>query len=329
MMLSAETKTTEHRPTTGRLLQSSLVVIIDGEARCGKTSLIEAIKNGASRYFERLGKFAIHLTNRNDRTTLLNGSMFNKVTTISAGNAYRALALAHAISAYNGDVLDFEDEETKQGIIKMLEVEGVEEILQTDEGVARSVSNVAAMPGSQDLCRTIFTNMVSKAYNHNNGVGNLVIVDARNPLEQLVEYGVIGEEEEQIHPLRILHLFLDTPLGALEARGVDVTETKKRRYLDRNRKDHPFVMPNETLDRKSIPYALQHLSGLHGNCDLLPPFRVDGASMTLDDVEELGYKIAVLAHDLCMLPAALQDPPRGIRRVLSNPDGTLPENITN
>jgi len=285
----------------------SMVVALDGESKCGKTTIVDGIKaeaiHQANHYAElsrqvqaepRMMQYAHTAISR-----LVHNTAFNAVTNISAGNAYRAVALYAMREAAKGHPRASFEAADAGNVRKLLQTKGVIDLLQTGKAIGKNVSKVAQLPGVHQLCAQLFAEDVLAAY-HADGGGNLVIVDARDPVGTLGRTESIGTAAGQIHPGSIMPLYIDTPTAvAADRMAGDYSDNLwtvlYRRHLDATRTDFPVRRPETLLD-DADEYFGQFMGPLR-DC-VATPYRLDNDHrIDLDNVQWFAGLVALKAHD--------------------------------
>lgn len=243
-----------------------MVVAFDGEAKCGKTTIINNVAGEATYQASIIpdllsGKKGdwpedvIELA-RPNLTQFQEGVTFNEIFTISAGNMFRAATHYVISQEEKGQSKSVFDEEDVYTLRKLLDTEGMYDFLQDDPAISSRVSSVAQMAGVQALCGALFCDSVLEAYNAGDGA-NLVIVDARDPVGRMRRNDIIGEVDGRVHPASILPVYIDTPVEVAARRlGGDtarkVAEIAARRLLDTTRSELPVVRPDDGIDEFDV-----------------------------------------------------------------------------
>lgn len=286
-----------------------MVVAFDGESKCGKTTAINAVATEAAYQTSVVPGLPDEpnslaaLCNERGRTRLrdLRHSLtFNRITTVSAGNMFRAATfyvLAGEREGRQREAFGPDDVDRLRGLLSS---EGIYDVLQKDEAIGKRVSSVAQMAGVQALCGAIFSDAVVHAY-HEDAGPNLVIVDARNPVGTLQRNGVIGTGSRQIDPASILPVYIDTPTEVAASRmgGIyedRLAEVSMRRHLDVTRPELP-VRPPEFVIHDYAEWEAQFSTPVSGG-DVALPLHVDnGEAMSLVHLQQLAGHIAVVAQE--------------------------------
>jgi hypothetical protein len=244
---------------------SSVFVSVDGPSKVGSTFFTGYVEKetgfqqtGARTKFEAIDGMLSGLddTGPRERLEVARATLFRHVGRLSAGNFFRALALAQAISELRGQPVREirpDSPEDRSTLLEFMAIEGIGKVLQTDPHIVARVSKTAKLPGAIDLCENAFCDAVSQAY-HRDGGDNLVIADARNPLDIYGRRDLMGTGPHQVAPQSIVPVYLDAPAevaagwlgGDYDAR---VTQIVQRRAEDATRDQYPVVVPgNLTTD---------------------------------------------------------------------------------
>ena len=278
----------------------SVIISVDGESKCGKTTMIDTVLREYRTITDSDEQLAAMRADGDpEGTSPYTAQIFADAEVISCGNAFRAAALYKAIAEIElGEVIDEWDPETHTvPVMEILAIDGITGVLQNDEGIADTVSTVGAMPGVQGLAGSIFREDVKRAYRNEGEHGNLVIVDARDPVAWLTrEDGLVGTGDEQIDPRAILPLYLDTTAETAASRlegGVEanLATIERRRGQDRDREEYPVVRPEKLLDREQWSRIVDDLT----RTDLLHPLEVDNNRATIAELQNLGAYLAFKA----------------------------------
>lgn len=288
-------------------MSSSVLVAIDGPSKAGSTFLMSHIAEGAefqkahhSRQLDVMATIPGVQPETLEGVDVLRSLMFNRISTLSAGNFFRVGALAVILRQLDGlPLTNFNEPGTADGLKQLLAIHGIEEELQTNPAIGRNVSPMSKrVPGAIAVCETVFCEAVSAAY-HADGGGNLVVADGRNPLSIFERRGLLGSGEGQIDPAGIIPVYVDTkPEHAAVWLGGDydakLAEIIARRDTDASRPEHPVEVPSG-MDGDLGHWAGQFIPGRADNS--LPTvfqFR-NGPGV---DVMRMGDNIATLALDL-------------------------------
>lgn len=263
-------------PNRPNVPAQSVMIALDGESKCGKTTIIDYIADGAQTA----------------------GPGFNGVIKISAGNIYRAAAMYKMGLDSAGIAKDRFEPDDAVPLQAILERPGIYDVLQHDKLIGRRVSTVAKMAGIQALCETLFVSTVVSAH-HRNGGGNLVVVDGRNPVECLDRHQVIGRQDGQIRPDSIMPVYIDTPADIAAARmegdfDENLAIVIKRRTDDATRPELPAIRPAVMLDDLDA-WACQFGPETAGGEGLAVPYRLDNGRASLEDLEQFGLVAAKTA----------------------------------
>jgi len=287
-----------------------MVVAFDGESKCGKTTIINAVATEAfyqasviPSLLDGTGGFSTATIDnvRCELSAFQEALTFNSISTISAGNMFRAAALYVSEEEKKGAMKESFDSSDLSKLRDLLAVDGIQDVLQEDPTIGRRVSSVAKMPGVQALCSSIFCDNIITSY-HADGGGNLVIVDARNPVGAMQRNGIIGNGESQIMPGSILPIYIDTPTEVAAARmgGVladKIEEVSSRRHMDATREELPVTAPEVVIDDMSI--WLKQFDDSEARATVAVPYRLDnGEGVGLNNIQYFAGRIAVSAQDI-------------------------------
>ena len=296
---------------------SSVFVAVDGEAKCGKTTVIEDIAAEAGyqeltfrKYSDPAGfkewNFSEALASNvaSGIAQLVESHAFENIITISAGNAFRAAALYQALLELNGDSKsEFQPIDTHE-LRNLLALDGIVDVLQNDSNIGRRVSTVARFTGVQALCGSLFADFALEAYQKDGG-GNLVIADARDPIGHLMRNDRIGFGDNQIDPTTILPIYIDTPPDvAAERMNGDFKDNfatvVERRRLDATRDELPVVRPDGLIDNYDTWIKL--LADAWSAEELAPVYRLENdRNVNLANIQYFSGNIAVLASDTAIV----------------------------
>jgi len=264
---------------------TSVVVALDGEAKCGKTTVADGMREVLSD-----GNGLHPSIWRPDLE-------FSQVASVSAGSMFRTVALYKALVEVGGGSVEEFTSSDSDAIEALLEEPGIHDVLQRDPNVESQVSIVAQMAGVQALCGTLFANSVLEAFNHQGG-GNLVIVDARDPVERMISNGIVGNEAGLIPPGSIVPVYIDTPVevaaqrlpGGLES---NIFKLRNRRNADATRAELPVKRPDLLIDDYD---EWSKMLLLDDDRDIpLAPYRLDnGEDMPLDDLRLFNKSVTSL-----------------------------------
>lgn len=285
----------------------SVVVALDGESKCGKTTIASSIATEAIYQAHAYdGVIAgedgwdLTLDQRQSIQEFLDSVAFNRVSTISAGNSFRAATLYVALLELQGQRLTQFTERDVDGIREVLAVEGVEEALQNDQNIANGVADVAKLGGAQAVCSSIFCDFIKADYSRGGG-GNLVIIDARDPVSIMYRNKLIGFDNDQVSPACILPVYIDTtPETAARRMSGDyqqrLIEVRARRHADATRPELPVVRPADLIEDYNV--WITQFASLPA--EVVSPLRLDNNAMDLDNVQYLAGQVAMLAHDVAL-----------------------------
>jgi hypothetical protein len=285
----------------------SVVVTIDGESKSGKTTWMDNIAEEArfqeASYAHAASANSGYIQNEVNRTEFqswLETVTFNGIHQVTAGNAFRAAAHYVIEKEKAGDIKDGFDEYDTDALRDLLSQDGVKQVLQTDKTIEKRVSSVAQMPGVRALCETIFCDELTDAY-HRNGGSNLVIVDARNPVDILYRNMIVGNGTDQVRPDGILPIFIDTPVEVAAKRmpgeyESNVASISARRLLDNMRPEYPFQKPERTTSNFRA-WQRQFSLFKPDTGIAVPLLHINDESLPLESIQYHAGKIASAAHD--------------------------------
>lgn len=280
----------------------STLVAFDGESKCGKTTVIDGVKEEAlyqASVFEKAKDIPYSEAISRTMAAYVDPKQFANITAISAGNSFRTATYYLQTEEQAGRHKKSFDESDIPRIRSMLNTDGIHDILQNDPNIEDRVSTVAKMTGVISVCETIFCDAVQDAYNAADG-SNLVIVDARNPVDVMQRRSIVGTDKGQIMPYSILPIFIDTPLeiAASRTKGSfeeNLTKIRGRRHNDLTRQEHPFVRP-ANLEHDFWSWIRQ--SRELERDEIAPPLYFDnGGTTTLGEVQYFSGMIATHAQD--------------------------------
>jgi cytidylate kinase len=290
----------------------SVVVAIDGEAKSGKTTVINSmyeqavyqaniipalLRGGLSRVSGNISSM-----NESLQETLIQlqeSLTFNHTRKISAGNAFRAATF------YNqrlGDAKTQFDASDTEVLRTLLAQEGMIDTLQSDPRIENQVTEVARMAGVQALCGALFCDEIHAAYNAYGG-GNLVIVDARDPIGHMRRNNLLGKNPGQVHPASVMPLYIDTPAEDAARRETDefavsLERIMVRRITDRTREELPVIRPNNLVEDRQ-EWADNLFRGSTTRDEPVSPLRVDNSErVSLGDIQHFSEDFATLAQRL-------------------------------
>lgn len=281
--------------------ETSIIPAFDGPAKCGKTTIIGQVAKRAYLHDSVIAA-APHedesLGDTNGAYVPPSSVSFGDIYTVSAGDMFRAATLYVIAERGRRDISRFGHDEAT-GIRELLAKHGMHEALQKDPEVESMVSTVAQMEGAHKVCSALFCDQIVEAY-YADGGGNLVIVDARNPVEHMQHNGILGNAEGRIRPTSILPIYIDTPVDVAARRmGGDFTAQKakiaKRRSDDSERREFP-VRPPETLMHHFGEWMEQFDDPLSGD-QVAVPFRLDnGRNTTLEHIGDIADVVSAVAR---------------------------------
>jgi hypothetical protein len=288
----------------------SVVVAFDGESKCGKTTIINSVAAEA-RYqagiipaildnSQEVGRY-LDEEQKKGLARLQQRLAFNNISTISAGNMFRAAAFYAITQEQRGQTVSGFNEHDVANLRELLTTDGIYDVLQNDPTVGKRVSPVAKMAGAQALCGAIFCDSVVEAY-HADGGANLVIIDARDPVGTLRRNNAIGNQDRQIDPASILPIYIETPLeiaaqrmgGNLEDK---ITEVSSRRLVDATRDELPVVKPNN-LVHSLDEWLDQFGEPIPGSAVAAPYCLNNGEGVGLENIQYFAGYIATTAQDV-------------------------------
>ncbi len=235
---------------------SSMVVAFDGPSKCGKTLFTEMVAEEAR--FQQRFYAGYELSDDFPRVEILRETLadwaasvsFQNISTISAGNVFRAAAYYVMEAEKAGRTVDSFAHADVRKLRNLLATDGVVDFLQEDEQVGRRVSSIAQFTGTQLLCGTIFCDFVVEAYERDGG-SNLAIVDARDPIGHFKRNDILGDGPGKILPASVMPLYIDTPVETAASRMKgnlhdNIAIVQARRHADTTRPELP-VRPPATL----------------------------------------------------------------------------------
>jgi len=289
----------------------SVLVAVDGPSKAGSTFFMDAVAAEATHQGSAIPRILadarpesvggrMRPSVKGELAELQRLTAFRSIVRISAGNAFRAAALhviseaakGHAITTFNNNP------EAAQSVLSIFQDPGQHDRLQHDPAIGVQVSKVAQMAGVQVLCRTVFCNAVVSAYNANGG-GNLVIADARGPVEQLLWHGSVGSQPGKIEAASILPVYIHTPVDISAARlGGNLQEkiayVAGRRRDDAERTEFPVIVPDELIEDYDEWLKQFAVPAIGGNVAL--PLRIDNGAANPANIQYLGGMVASLAQ---------------------------------
>jgi hypothetical protein len=293
---------------TPEKLVHSMVVAFDGESKCGKTTFTEMVAKEArfqARFLrgDELGEdwdAGSRQTIKEGIADWANSVNFRHISTISAGNAFRAAAYHVIRQEEKGKTVTSFTERDADTIREVLAEDGVIDILQNDPEIGKRVSSTAKLIGAQALCGTIFCDFVRDAYTSDGG-SNLVIVDARDPIGHMLRNDMLGYESDQIRPASVLPIYIDTPTEIAASRmSGDITDNirlvQDRRHADATRSELPVIRPGDVTEDLGA-WLLTHLRQT-SSTEVSPHFLArNNETITLDNVQRLASYVALAAHE--------------------------------
>jgi hypothetical protein len=306
----------------------STVIALNGPAKCGKTTYEEFLLEAAQ---AQDGAIPDMLAVENEwservratpelQTSLeaVNGAWgFNAIESYSNGNVFRAAAhLLIEEESLGGSRKAF-DERDAEAIARIFVDPSLRERLQTHPDVANRVSTMATtMVGVQAVCNAIFCDAVQRAYNYEGG-GNLVIIDARDPVGILGRHGLLGYGPGQIIPASILPAHIDnSPEVAGKRMKSDMSEQDRIEYVSRRREqdmENPelkYRPPLEADCDSDLETWMEQFNRLvkdpDGNGEVARHLWIDnGEGMTLANARSICGAIAIFAQNVAIaLPVA-------------------------
>ncbi len=296
---------------------TSIIAGLDGPTKAGKGAYIEFIGEGYERIvsgdvdaldmLEQSGHFEDHLD------ALHSPAEFRRLQMISCGNYFRALALfRHTARVEYGESIDaFNPAEHTMPVVELLARPGIEETLQKDPDIRRTVSDVGAMPGSQAVAGAIFREHAKASYRI---PGSLTMLDAREPVEWLRrEEGLIGlDHPGQIDPRAILPMYLHTDEEVAAMReGGDYQEElaliSRRRWQDMNRDEYPVPeQPEVNLTWEEWVHQAHDMT----RTEVGHPVWIDNNADGFERPRQIGLMLAahalVVAHSIERVPETVR-----------------------
>jgi len=288
----------------------STVVAFDGESKCGKTTIVQAVALEAE-YQARIipntlhGEFSstwpLNEDARQSLTALHQHLTFNSINTVSAGNMFRAAAYYVVSEERKGNRKTALNDSDVGTLRDLLCTDGIVDILQNDPDIGRRVSPVATMVGARALCETVFCDAVLYAY-HAQGGSNLVVVDARDPIGIMQRHDILGSSDNKIDPASILPVYIDTPLEvAAQRRGGNLEEqiadVRSRRMTDATRQEFPITRPTNLIDEFNM-WQLQFFDVARESEIATPYCLNNGEHVGLDSIQNFAGHIAVTAQEV-------------------------------
>jgi hypothetical protein len=284
---------------------SSMVVAFDGPSKCGKTTFAEMVAEEAR--FQKSFLEGRELDDEWINAEQIRASVadwaesvnFRHISTISAGNVFRAAAYYAITEAEKGNTITSFVESDVDRLRELLAQDGIIDTLQNDPEIGKRVSPIAKFSGAQALCGTIFCDSIVEAYERDGG-SNLVIVDARDPLGHLERNKILGKGIRRIPPDTVIPLYIDTPIQVAASRMSgelqdNIALIEARRRDDETRAELP-VMPPEVLTEDTSGWLLDLLR----NTDTYIPTHLlarNTEEVTLENVQFLASIVASAAHE--------------------------------
>lgn len=286
---------------------TSMIVAFDGESKCGKTTFADEVAQGAQwqKDLYRGAGLPDDMLQRmyaEPAMEIISHTGFNGITTISAGNVFRAAALYTLNEEKQGRVVDGFSPQDAPRLRSMLKEDGVIDILQNDDEVGRRVSRVAKFAGVQALCGTLFCDSIQEAYFADDG-HNLVIVDARDPVGHMKRNNLLGNEKGKILPLSVISAYVDTPIHVAASRmsgdlDDNVRLVTERRHADATRAELPVLPPAVTTPIREWFELMPYWDGstITSLDESLPPLHIqNGEESSLEYVKYVGDILAASA----------------------------------
>ena len=286
---------------------NSVVVTLDGEAKCGKTALANRIFTETTG-LDSADQTVIPEFNAADTASdhQTEPQPFNSTSIISAGSMFRAATLYKALLGVGGiEKTEFSEDDTEP-LRGLLTLPGIRDVLETDPNIKGQVHHVSKLKGAQSLAQAIFADEVRNSYFYGGG-GNLVIIDARDPVGTLFTQQAIGSEADQIDPASIIPIYIDTPTEVAAARlsgdfDDNLAEISSRRYVDATRPELPVTKPS--VLEESFPIWLQRVLDLSGSEAPVPALLFDNGELV--DMKSVYHFCGQIAAVSQLLGRALQ-----------------------
>lgn len=307
-----------------QIKRASMIVAFDGESKCGKTTFAAEVALGAQ--YQKDLYNGVGLPDHIQETlaaepamVMIRNTGFNDISTISAGNIFRAAALYTILEEDRGNKIDNFCLSDAPRIRSMLKEEGMIDFLQDDPDVGRRVSSVAKLAGVQALSGTLFCEAIEQAYFAGDG-HNLVIVDARDPVGHMKRNNLLGTGPGKIIPLSVLSTYIDTPTDVAAKRmkgdlALNLQIVAERRHSDATREELPFLAPSITAPIQEWADQVPFWDGstIQSLEEPLPPLHImNGEESSLEYVKYIGdilaasAAMATSAIDACMHAKNLQ-----------------------
>ena len=292
----------------------SMVIAVDGEAKCGKTTVITAIADEAEFQAgiipdllreEDSNPYAGIVPRLSGLKALQEAYSFNNITAISAGNFFRAATQLVIEQENKGVNKSYFDKKDLAAVIGILSSDGAVDFLQTDVGIESRVGKVGKLVGVQALCGSAFVHALTNAY-HNDGGGNLVIVDARQPLEWLKRNDALGQGAGEVKPSTIMPIYIDTPAEVAARRmlgdfNANLERIESRRFEDATRDEYPVEKPTEFIESDLIRWFKQFIVHERTVEELALPFKlVNDEDLSLSNIKYFASLVATGAQDAAM-----------------------------
>lgn len=288
---------------------ASVVITVDGAAKCGKTAVTSNIAEEARYYSYDFGtqlldprsEFAeyVYIGEVGALIAAKEEATFDNIVKISAGNAFRAATLYTVLLALKGEEkTEFTDADADE-LREMLSADGMLDVLQHDAHIATSMGKVDRIPGVQRLCGTIFSDAVKKAYNRDGG-SNLVVADARDPIGHLLLNDAIGTRAGQIDPATIVPIYVEAPAEDMARRmqgdfDDELEKIQKRRIGEATRKELPVTRPTNLIEIKDYKIWRDQFDQPIGMDNLPAPLLLPNhGEISLPDIQGIAGRIAVL-----------------------------------
>jgi hypothetical protein len=181
-----------------------------------------------------------------------------------------------------------------------MRIPAINEVLQSDPNIGLRVNIIAKMAGAQALCGSMTGARVLDAY-HQNGGGNLVVADFRDPLGTMIRHNVIGESHGQVSPASVMPIYVETPTEVAAKRmggnfNDRLVEVATRRLMDSTRKEHPVMRPSVMLEDFGA-WLDQFQKSVNGEL-ALPYLLYNGEGVSLENVQHTAGMIAAMAQNL-------------------------------
>lgn len=288
----------------------SIVVTYDGESKCGKTTVIESVAKEAAFQQEIIPDLLSNpewteTLGQDTRDTLVGWHQkysFDNITTLSAGNMFRAASLYVSLLELRGQSKTHFVPDDVDVIRELLALNGIEEVLQNDPNVGNRVSSVGAYAGVQALCGTLFCDYIVEAAKMSApGRPNLVIVDARDPVGHMRRNNAIGHGERQIKPAAILPFYIDTPAEVAASRmsgdyNENLRMVQSRRLIDATREELPVVRPDHMIH--SFSDWMGQFGEHQSSTEVATPYcLVNNADVSLDNIQYIAGITAAVAQN--------------------------------